>query len=156
VQQDSELLIVNPFQPSAETDIYKLTMKSSISVKKSLSVYTAEDSYCSENSVWLGSSIFYFRLQVIYKSYRQVLTSIISSLLLLKQGSLDKYRLAYILQNIHKGIQHFNWLILDKRNRISDDLEPQSADEQHLLLRRADVFSFDANAKLRHPPNFVI
>jgi hypothetical protein len=29
----------------------------------------------SENTVWLSSSIFYFKLQVIYKSYRQVLTS---------------------------------------------------------------------------------
>jgi len=25
-------------------------------------------SFCSENSVWLSSSIFFFRLQVIYKS----------------------------------------------------------------------------------------
>ncbi len=36
-----------------------------------------------------------FILQDIYKSYRQVLTSTQSSLLLLKQGCLDKFRLAY-------------------------------------------------------------
>ena len=83
---------------------------------------------CSENSVWLSSSIFYFRLQVIYKSYRQVLTSIISFLLLLKQGILDKFRLAYISQNIHKEVQYFNWFVLDRRNGNSDDLEPQNVD----------------------------
>ena len=87
---------------------------------------------CSENYVWLSSSIFYFRLQVIYKSYRQVLTLILSSLLLLKQGILDKFRLAYISQNIHKEVQHFYWFILDRRNRNSDDLETQSVDVKML------------------------
>ncbi len=60
--------------------------------------------FCSENSVWLSSSIFYFKLQVI-KSYRQVLTSITSSLLLLKQGILDKFRLLTNIQ--HKEVQYF-------------------------------------------------
>jgi hypothetical protein len=41
----------------------------------------------------LSNSLFI--LQDIYKLYRQVLTSIQSSLLLLKQGRLDKFRLAY-------------------------------------------------------------
>ncbi len=94
---------------------------------------------------------FVFRLQVICKSYRQVLTLILSSLLLLKQGSLDKFRLASISQNIHKEVQHFNWFILDKRNGNSDDLETQRVDVKCSPLRRADVFSFDTNTKLRRP-----
>ncbi len=69
-----------------------------------------------------------FVLQDIYKSYRQVLTLIGRSLLLLKQGILDKLRHAYISQNIYKEVQYFNWFILDRRNGNSDDLETQSVD----------------------------
>jgi hypothetical protein len=52
----------------------------------------------SKKSVWQGFSnaLFSFNLfQVIYKSYRQVLTSSQISRLLLKPGFLDKFRLAY-------------------------------------------------------------
>jgi len=51
----------------------------------------------SKKSVWQGFSyLFSFKLfQVIYKSYRQVLTSSQISRLLLKPGFLDKFRLAY-------------------------------------------------------------
>jgi len=70
----------------------------------------------------------YLFFQGIYKSYGQVLTLIISSLLLLKQGILDKFRLDYISQNIHKEVQYFNWFILDRRNGNSDDLETQIVD----------------------------
>jgi len=38
----------------------------------------------SENSVWLDLQIMYFRLYVIDKSYRQVLTKVNNSQLLLK------------------------------------------------------------------------
>ncbi len=57
--------------------------------------------YCSENSVWLDLQILYFRLQVIDKSCRQVLTPVNSSQLLLKLEILDKFRLV----TFHK-IQH--------------------------------------------------
>jgi hypothetical protein len=50
--------------------------------------------HCSENSVWLGFLKMYFKLQFIYKSYRQVLTSSNNSQLLLKLEILDKFRLA--------------------------------------------------------------
>ncbi len=73
-----------------------------------------------------GSSIIYIRLQVIYKSYRQVLTLIANSQLLLKQLILDKLRLVAFYKIQHKEIQHFNWLVLDRRNGNSLDLEPQS------------------------------
>jgi hypothetical protein len=56
--------------------------------------------HCSENSVWLVQ-ILYLRLQVIYKSYRQVLTPVNNSQLLLKLEILDKLRLV----TFHK-IQH--------------------------------------------------
>ncbi len=63
-------------------------------------------SFCySKKSVWQGFSndLFSFKLfQVIYKSYRQVLTSSQISRLLLKPRCLDKFRLAYNLnRHIH-------------------------------------------------------
>jgi len=63
--------------------------------------FTMFQQYCSENSVWLDLQILYFRLQVIDKSYRQVLTPVNSSQLLLKLEILDKFRLV----TFHK-IQH--------------------------------------------------
>ncbi len=66
------------------------------------------------NKSWVWQSLFL--LQDIYKSYRQVLTSTQSSLLLLKQGHLGKFRTC--LQSTkytHKEI-HFNWFVLDRRN----------------------------------------
>ncbi len=59
-------------------------------------------------------------------------------------------------ENTQKEIQHFNWFILDQRNGNSDDLETQSVDVKCSPLKRAVIFSFDANAKLRCPPDFVI
>jgi len=56
---------------------------------------------CSENSVWPDLQILYFRLQIIDKSYRQVLTPVNNSQLLLKPEILDKFRLV----TFHK-IQH--------------------------------------------------
>ncbi len=84
------------------------------------------------------------------------MTSILSSLPLLKQGIIGKFRLAYVSQYIHKEVQHFNWFILDRRNGNSDDLETQNIDVKRSPLRHADIFSFDANTKLRHPSDFVI
>jgi hypothetical protein len=51
---------------------------------------------------------FLFKLfQVIYKSYRQVLTSSQMSRLLLKPGCLDKFRLAYnYKQHIQDNTRH--------------------------------------------------
>jgi hypothetical protein len=58
--------------------------------------------YYSKKSVWQGFSNDLFSFQVIYKSYRQVLTSSQISRLLLKPGSLDKSRLVYnLIQHIH-------------------------------------------------------
>jgi hypothetical protein len=59
-------------------------------------------------------------------------------------------------ENTNKEIQHFNWFILDRRNRNSDDLEAQSVDVKRSPLKSAVIFSFNANAKLRHPSDFVI
>jgi hypothetical protein len=48
-------------------------------------------------------------------------------------------------ENTHKEIQHFNWFFLDRRNWNSDDLETQSVNVKRSPLKRAVVFSFDAN-----------
>jgi hypothetical protein len=56
----------------------------------------------SENSVWLDLRILYFRLQVIYKSKRQVLTPGNISHLLLKLEILDKFRLVTFYKIQHK------------------------------------------------------
>jgi len=50
----------------------------------------------------------YFKLQVIYKSYRQVLTSSNNSQLLSKLEILDKFRLAYkAMVQRQRKLQHF-------------------------------------------------
>jgi hypothetical protein len=49
-------------------------------------------------------------------------------------------------ENTHKEIQHFYWFNLDRRNGNSDDLETPSVDEKLSPLKRAVIFSFDANA----------
>ncbi len=58
------------------------------------------------------SSDTVFQLQVIGKSYRQVLTLINNSQLLLKLEILDKFILV-TFHNTHntKKVQHYNWLI---------------------------------------------
>jgi len=56
----------------------------------------------SEKSAWLILQILYFKLQVIDKSYRQVLTPVSNSQLLLKLEILDKLRLATFLKTQHK------------------------------------------------------
>jgi len=80
----------------------------------------------SKKWVLAASSNSLFILQDIYKSYRQVLTKIVNALLLLKQGILDKLRLAYIYRLQHKRVQYFNWFILEKRNGNCNELETQS------------------------------
>ncbi len=50
-----------------------------------------------------------------------------SSLLLLKQGILDKFRVV-TSHTIYTKKYNNNWFILDRRNRNSADLEPQSID----------------------------
>ncbi len=59
-------------------------------------------------------------------------------------------------ENTDKEIQHFNWFILDRRNGNSDDLETQSVNVKRLPLKRAVVFSFNTNAKLRRSLELVI
>jgi hypothetical protein len=56
--------------------------------------------HCSENSVWLDLQILY--LQIIHESYRQVLTPVNNSQLLLKLEILDKLRLVTFLKIQHK------------------------------------------------------
>jgi hypothetical protein len=63
-----------------------ITLKFQIAATKKCLIY-------SEKSVWVVLQILYFRLQVIYKSYRQVLTPVNNSQLLLKLENLDKLRL---------------------------------------------------------------
>jgi len=65
---------------------------------------------CSENSVWPDLSILYFRLKVIPKSYRQVLTPVKNSQLLLKLEILDKLRLVTFQKIQHKDTAT-NWFI---------------------------------------------
>ncbi len=60
------------------------------------------DNYCSENSVWLDLQILYFRVYVIDKSYKQVLTPVNNSELLLKLEILDRFRLVTFHQIQHK------------------------------------------------------
>jgi len=66
---------------------------------------------CSEKSVWLDLLILYFRLQVIHKSYRHVLTLVNNAQLLLKLDILDKLRLLHFTKLNTKKLQHYNWLI---------------------------------------------
>ncbi len=54
--------------------------------------------YYYEKSVWLDLQILYFWLQVIHKLYRQVLTPVYTSQLLLKLVSLDKLRFITFLK----------------------------------------------------------
>jgi hypothetical protein len=57
----------------------------------------------SEKSVWLLLQILHFKLQVIDKSYRQVLPPVNNSQLLLKLEILDKLRLVTkFLKTQHK------------------------------------------------------
>ncbi len=81
----------------------------------------------SENSVWLDLQILYFRLCAIDKFYRQVLTLVNNSQLLLKPEILDKFRLV----TFHKCTTQRNYNIITgsyqlRRNGSSRDLEPQS------------------------------
>jgi hypothetical protein len=71
----------------------------------------------------------YFRLYVSNKSYRQVLTPVNNSQLLLKLEILDKFRLV----TFHKNTTQRNYNIITgsyqlRRNWSSHDLEPQSID----------------------------
>jgi hypothetical protein len=76
-----------------------------------------------------GFSILYFTaFNVVDKSYRQVLTPVNNSQLLLKLGILDKFRLVTNHKIQHKGncnIFSSNWY---RRNGSSHHLEPQSID----------------------------
>jgi hypothetical protein len=81
-----------------------------------------------------GSSILYFRLYVIDKSYGQVLTPVNNSQLLLKLEIIDKFRLVAFHKNT---IQRNNNFITGpyqlRRNRSSHDLEPQSVNIMPLV-----------------------
>jgi hypothetical protein len=69
----------------------------------------------------------YFRLQVTYKSYRQVLTPVNNSQLLLKLEILDKLRLVTFYKNtIQRKHDVLTGSISFRRNGSSHDLEPQS------------------------------
>jgi hypothetical protein len=75
-----------------------------------------------------GFPIFYFWLQDIYKSYRQILNEILNFQLLLKREILDKLRLVTSYKMQYKENTTFDWLNPDRRNGNSLDLEPQSVD----------------------------
>ncbi len=73
--------------------------------------------------------MLYFRLYVIDKSYRQVLTPVNNSKLILKLEILDKFRLVIF----HKNTAQRNYNIITgsyqlRRNGSSHDLKPQSVD----------------------------
>jgi hypothetical protein len=94
-----------------------------------ISFFFYKHTICSENSVWLDLQILYFRLYVIDKSYRQVLTPVDNSQLLLKLEILDKFRLV----TFHKNTTPRNYNIITdsyqlRRNGSSRDLGPQSID----------------------------
>jgi hypothetical protein len=76
----------------------------------------------------------YFRLYVIDKSYRQVLTIINNSQLLLNLEILDKFRLV----TFHKNTTQRNHKIITgsyqlRRNGNSHDLEPQTINTMMLV-----------------------
>jgi hypothetical protein len=87
----------------------------------------------------------YFKLQVIYKSYRQVLTLSNNSQLLLKLEILDKLRLT----TKTKKIATFSSLLQYGRNGSFDNLEPLRIDAMTLAALRAQAFSL-GDAKLLH------
>ncbi len=82
----------------------------------------------SKITVWLILQIV-FQLQVTYKLYRQVLTPVNNSQLLLKLEILDKLRLVTFHKNTTQRKHNIlTGSILFRRNGSSNDLEPQSVD----------------------------
>jgi hypothetical protein len=69
-----------------------------------------------------GSSILYFRLYVIGKSYRQVLIPVNNSQLLLKLEILEKFKLSQDTTEINCSIITSSYQL--RRNASSHDLEP--------------------------------
>ncbi len=68
--------------------------------------------------------MIYFQLGDIYMSYRQVLTPINNSQLLLKLLILDKFRLVtFLLKPTQKKLQHKTGLFQFRRNESSRDLD---------------------------------
>ncbi len=64
--------------------------------------------------IWFGLDlqILNFKLQVMHKSYRQVLTPVNNAQLLLKLEILDNSDLFHFTKYNTKKLQHYNWFIL--------------------------------------------
>jgi hypothetical protein len=106
---------------------------------------------CSENSVWLDLQILYFRLKFIYKSYRQVLTPVNNSQLLLKLEILGKLRLFTFHKNtIQRKHNILTGSFSFRRNVSSHDLEPQSIAVTKLAALSVPTFSFSTQPKHWH------
>ncbi len=106
--------------------------------------------YCSENSVWLDLQYLYFRLQVIHKSYRQVLAPVNSSQLLLKLEIRDKLRLV----TFHKSTtlrKHNDELVQTRsgETEVLMTLNHRASMLQCSPLKRTDIFSLTQH-KLWH------
>jgi hypothetical protein len=96
-----------------------------------------------------GSSILYFRLQVIHKSYRQAPTPVNNFQLLLKLKILDKLRLVTFHKNtLQMKTQHFNWF-----NLVQEKWE-FSTEHQHYNACRLSMLTFSLS--MQHKlPHFV-
>ncbi len=79
---------------------------------------------------WIFNIVF----QALGKSYRQVLTPVNNSQLLLYQEILDKFRIVTFHKIQYKENKMFNWFKLFRRNTSSRDLETQSIDITMLSL----------------------
>ncbi len=91
----------------------------------------------------------YFRLQVTYKSYRHVLTPITNFQLLLKLEILDKLRLVTSHKNTTQRKQNIlAGSISTGETGVLMTLNQRASMLQRSLLKRADVFSFDATQAL--------
>ncbi len=105
--------------------------------------------YCSENSFWLSQS-FIFSFSIIHKYYRQVLTLVNNSQLLLKLPILGKFRLV----TFHSKATQRNYnirigLLWFKRNESSHDLDSKHASFEDELCQLHAIFTIQCFHQLR-------
>ncbi len=108
--------------------------------------------YYGKKWVWQSLQTVYLFFQVIYKSYRQELTSIRNSLLLLKPEYFDKSRLPTFYKHT---IQRTGSISIGETG-ISMTLNHRASTRQCLLLRRTWQFHFLAQLSFGIRCNFVI
>jgi hypothetical protein len=87
--------------------------------------------------------ILFFKLQVTYKSYRQVLTPVNNSQLLFKAGNSRHVQTCYISQKHNtKKLQHFNWFKLAPgETGVFMTLNHRALEKQRSPFKRANIFN---------------